>query len=310
MGAHFSDSNDGASRFPLFPTPRKSLMGIFDRFRTMLDGKLNVNQRYDLIREAVSGTMSAFYMAKDKKTGEVVGLKILDTEKTNFFEGRFKGLEKPSEGEIGEKLNHPRIVKTLGYGQTTTGEPYVLMEYLPGPGLNVLIKERNPKLAKNHRSLIRQMIEALGAVHKAGYIHRDICPRNFICNEDATELKLIDFGLTVPASKEFMQPGNRTGTPNYMAPEVVRRRPTDHRLDIFSLGVTCYQVCTWELPWPSQDTTGKAAMLHDTKEPIPIQQINASVNPKLAALIMKCLATRPESRPQSTDEMLKMLDGI
>ncbi len=285
-------------------------MGIFDRFRTLLDGKLNVNQRYDLIREAVSGTMSAFYMAKDKKTGEVVGLKILDTEKTNFFEGRFKGLEKPSEGEIGLKLDHPRIVKTLGFGQTTTGEPYVLMEYLSGPGLNVLIKERSPKLARNQLRLIRQMTEALGAVHKAGYIHRDICPRNFICNEEATELKLIDFGLTVPATKEFMQPGNRTGTPNYMAPEVVRRRPTDQRLDIFSLGVTCYQVCTWELPWPSQDTTGKAAMLHDTKEPRPILDVCPTVNPKLAALIMKCLATRPEARPQSTDDMLKALDGL
>ncbi|MCA9151567.1 MAG: hypothetical protein KDA92_19780 [Planctomycetales bacterium] len=77
-------------------------MGIFDRFRSLLDGKLNVDQQYELLRSAVSGTMSSFYMAKDKRTGEVVGLKILDTEKTTFFESRFKGLSKPTEGEIAQ----------------------------------------------------------------------------------------------------------------------------------------------------------------------------------------------------------------
>ena len=84
-------------------------------------------------------------------------------------------------------------------------------------------------------SLLRQAAEALAAVHRAGYIHRDICPRNFVVDKDCESLKLIDFGLTVPATPPFMQPGNRTGTPNYMAPEVVRRRPTDQRLDIFCL---------------------------------------------------------------------------
>lgn len=285
-------------------------MSIFDRFRSMFDGNLNVSQRYELLREAVSGTMSNFYLARDNKTGERVGLKILDEAKTNFFEGRFKGLKKPSEGEIGMKINHPNVVKTLSHGQTTTGEKYVLMEFIGGSGLNALIKERHPKLVRNQLSLIRQMTEALGAVHKAGFIHRDICPRNFICNEEVTEVKLIDFGLTVPATKDFMQPGNRTGTPNYMAPEVVRRRVTDQRLDIFSLGVTFYQMCTGELPWPSQDTTGKAAMLHDTKEPAPILTVCPTLNPKLAALIMQCMATRPEARPQSTDEMLRALSNI
>ncbi|MCA9167004.1 MAG: serine/threonine protein kinase [Planctomycetales bacterium] len=285
-------------------------MGIFDRFRSLLDGKLNVDQQYELLRSAVSGTMSSFYMAKDKRTGEVVGLKILDTEKTTFFESRFKGLSKPTEGEIAQQLDHPRIVKTLGYGHTTRGETYLLMEYLDGPGLNVLIKEHSPKLNGNRIALITQMAEALGAVHKAGFIHRDICPRNFICSADATELKLIDFGLTVPATKEFMQPGNRTGTPNYMAPEVVRRRPTDQRLDIFSLGATCYQLCTFELPWPSQDTTGKAAMLHDSKQPVDILTVRPDLNPKLARLIMDCLATQPEKRPRSTDDFLRVLSSV
>jgi serine/threonine-protein kinase len=285
-------------------------MGLFDQLRSLFDGKLNVEQRFELLREAVSGTMSSFYMARDRKTGEVVGLKILDSAKTEFFESRFKGLSKPSEGEIATQLVHPRIVKTLDYGVTTRGEPYLLMEYLDGPGLNVLIKDRSPKLVKNRLNMIRQMAEAVGAVHRAGYIHRDICPRNFICNQEVTELKLIDFGLTVPATKEFMQPGNRTGTPNYMAPEVVRRRPTDQRLDLFSLGATCYQLVTFELPWPSQDTTGKAAMLHDTKEPAEILTLRPDLHPRLARLIMQCLATQPAARPKSIDEFLRAIDDL
>jgi serine/threonine protein kinase len=285
-------------------------MGLFDQFKSLLDGKLNVEQRYELMREAVSGTMSSFYMARDRKSGDVVGLKILDPGKTEFFESRFKGLSKPSEGEIAMQLVHPRIVKTLGYGVTNRGENYVLMEYLDGPGLNALIKDRSPKLVRNRLPLIRQMTEALGVVHRAGFIHRDICPRNFICNHEGTELKLIDFGLTVPATKEFMQPGNRTGTPNYMAPEIVRRRATDQRLDIFSLGVTCFQLATFELPWPSLDVTGKAAMLHDTKEPLDICTVRPEIHPKLARIIMECLATKPSARPQSPEEILRALAGL
>ena len=76
-------------------------MGLFDRFKT--SRKLNVESRFELLRAAVSGTMSAFYMARDKKSDEVVGLKILDVEKTEHFESRFKGIAKPTEGEIGEQ---------------------------------------------------------------------------------------------------------------------------------------------------------------------------------------------------------------
>ena len=285
-------------------------MGLLDQFKSLLDGKLNIDQRYELLREAVSGTMSSFYMARDRKSGDVVGLKVLDVEKTMFFEARFKGLEKPSEGEIAIQLDHPRIVKTLGFGVTSSGEQYVLMEYLDGPGLNSLIKDRSPLLEGNQLTLIRQMADAIGVVHQHGFIHRDICPRNFICSSDASSLKLIDFGLTVPATKEFMQPGNRTGTPNYMPPEIVRRRATDQRVDIFAFGVTAYQLCALELPWPTQDVTGKAAMLHDTKPPVDILQVCPKLPPKLGSLIMKCLQVQPSERPQSIEEIRRVLKSI
>lgn len=282
-------------------------MGLLDQFKSLLDGKLNIDQRYELLREAVSGTMSSFYMARDRKTGEVVGLKVLDVEKTMFFEARFRGLEKPSEGEIAVQLDHPRIVKTLGFGVTSSGEQYILMEYLDGPGLNSLIKDRSPLLEGNQVQLIRQMADAIGVVHKAGFIHRDICPRNFICSSDAASLKLIDFGLTVPATKEFMRPGNRTGTPNYMPPEIVRRRATDQRVDIFAFGVTAYQLCALELPWPTQDVTGKAAMLHDTQPPVDIRKVCPQLNASLGKLIMQCLQVQPSDRPQTIDEVKRAI---
>ncbi|MFC1759861.1 serine/threonine protein kinase [Planctomycetota bacterium] len=283
-------------------------MGLFDRFKS--GRKLNVESRFELLRAAVSGTMSAFYMARDRKSDEVVGLKILDVEKTEHFEARFKGITKPAEGEIGEQFDHPLIVKTLEHGVTTNGEQYLIMEFIDGPGLNSLIIEKSPKLDGNRLALIRQMAESLGVVHEAGYIHRDICPRNYICTADCKSLKLIDFGLTVPATKDFMLPGNRTGTPNYMAPEVVRRRPTDQRLDIFSLGVTCYQLCCLELPWPSLDVTGKAAMLHDSQAPVPLLDVKPNAHPQLADLLMRCIDRKPEKRPASTTEFLRLLERV
>lgn len=285
-------------------------MGLMDRVRQFLQsGQLDVKERFEVLREAISGTMSKFYMVRDRSTGEVLGLKILDAEKTDAFESRFTGLEKPSEGEIASRFDHPRIVRTFEYGQTTKGEHFLLMEYLDGTGLNSLIRTRDRKLDGNRMVLMRDMAEAVEAVHSAGFIHRDICPRNYICSKDLQSAKLIDFGLTVPAEREYMQPGNRTGTPNYMAPEVIRRRVTDQRLDIFALGVTCYQLCAMELPWPSPDASGKAAMLHDSREPTSILELRPDTNRSLAELIHQCMAKDPTERPP-IDQFLRLLERI
>ena len=286
-------------------------MGLFDNLKTMWSGgKLDVAKRFEVLRHAISGTMSKFYQVRDRDDDQIYGLKICDIEKTTFFESRFQGLKKPSEGEIASQFDHPRIVKTLSHGTTTHDEHYVLMEYLAGPGLNAVIKQRSSLLNGNRVALVRQMAEALDVIHKAGYIHRDICPRNFICAKDCSSLKMIDFGLTVPATKSFMQPGNRTGTPNYMAPEIIRRRQTDHRLDLFSFGVTAYQLCTHELPWPSQDTSGKAAVAHANHDPVSIFEHYPNLNRTLGDAIMKCLAREPKDRPQSAEAFLQIIADV
>jgi eukaryotic-like serine/threonine-protein kinase len=285
-------------------------VGISQFFKSFLEGgKVDVASRYEILREAVSGTMSNFNMARDRETGKIVGLKVLDKAKTDALEARFKGLKKPTEGEIASSFKHPRIVETYYHGMTTNDEQFVVMEFLDGPGLNSLIIGRSKLLDGNRLTLARQAAEALEAVHEAGYIHRDICPRNFVCSKDASSLTLIDFGLTLPAEKEFMLPGNRTGTPNYMAPEVVRRKSTDQRLDIFAYGVSMYELFAFELPWLRGDT-GQAAMTHGQSAPPPLRKFYPKINPTLEAAIHKCMESEPENRFQTITQYLKAISRI
>ena len=285
-------------------------MGLLDQFKTIITGgRIDVRARYEFMRAAISGTMSQFYKARDRETGQIVGLKILDPKKTLEFEARFKGLKKPSEGEILSKIVHPRIVKVLQYGKTLQGEPFLVMEFIDGPGLNSLIIGKNEQLNGRRVQLIRQAAEALDAVHEAGYIHRDVCPRNFVVSPDGDNLTLIDFGLTVPATDAFMQPGNRTGTPNYMAPELVKRQPTDRRLDIFAFGVSAYEICTFQLPW-ERGTTGLVAMKHAEHAPVEIQRYRPRIHPKLAAAIHKAIERNPDKRFATMKDFSKAIAAV
>lgn len=285
-------------------------MGLSGFFKSLLEGgKVDIAKRYEIMRDAVSGTMSDFHMARDRQTEQIVGLKILDKEKTEQLEMRFRGLDKPSEGEIAMLMKHPLIVTTYGYGMTSKGEHFVIMEFLDGPGLNSLIVGESPLLDGNRIKLMREAAEALSFVHESGFIHRDICPRNFVCTKDAEALKLIDFGLTVPAKREFMQPGIRTGTPNYMAPEIVRRKPTDKTLDIFAFGVSMYEMFAFELPW-QRGSDGLAAMSHGQSDPTPLAKHCPEIDPTLAEAIHKCMQNEPKNRFQSMQAFLNAIRNV
>jgi len=285
-------------------------MGFLDQLKTIFSSgkRLDVKARFELLREGVAGTMSKFYVAKDRQSGQIVGLKILDLDKTATFEARFKGLEKPTEGEIAFQMRHPYIVETYEFGLTTEGAQYLIMEYLGGPGMNAVLVSRDAVLEGRRVRFLKQAAEALAAVHEAGFIHRDVCPRNLILTADGETLKLTDFGLTVPALPPYMQPGNRTGTPDYMAPELARRFPTDKRLDIFAFGATAYEICTYELPWP-RGTTGAAAMTHD-QPAVPIQQYRPQINPQLAEAIHWCIEPDPAKRCPSMERFLYAIRNI
>jgi len=272
--------------------------------------RLDVAARFEVDGRAISGTMSQVLRARDRQTGQKVALKLLDPEKTAAFRRLFAGLKLPTEGEIATSLRHPWIVETLEHGLTTDGREYVLMEHLEGNGLHDWIARREPLLASSRLRLIRWAAEALAAVHSAGFLHRDICPRNYIVDRGAKWLKLIDFGLAIPARAEFLSRPNRTGVPRYLAPEVLRMRPYDERADLFSLGVTAYEMCALSHPWPTSDVSGQAAVDHDTTAPIELLQANPSVDATLAAAITACLARDPNDRPRRVSDFVKRIAAV
>jgi serine/threonine protein kinase len=226
-------------------------VGLFSWFKSKPKSNLpiiNLSKRFDLLGRTGQGSMSKVWRARDKSLGRTVCLKLLDKEKTAKFEARFIGNAKPREGAICMALRHKNVVQTFEHGMTTEGEPYLVMELIDGMGMNYLIETRSPQLEGNRVIFLTQIADALEYLHTQGYLHRDICPRNVMVTKDGL-VKLIDFGLTIPNRPEFCKPGNRTGTPNYLAPELIRRVSTDSRVDLFALGVTAYEIFTANLPW-------------------------------------------------------------
>ena len=291
-------------------------MGLLDKVKGVFSRGdenqvlLDVSARFRLDRHAFTGTMSKFHVATEIGTNNKMGIKLLDKEKTAFFNARFKGLKKPCEGKIAMQMHHPNVVETFQYGKTMQGQEYILMEYIHGPGVNTLIKQGDSSMGGNRLNLIRQMAEGLQSVHDTGFIHRDVCPRNFICNHDFKWVKLIDFGLTVPNEPPYRLPGNRTGTPQYMAPEIVRRRDTDEKVDVFAFGITVYKILTLAHPWRSTDTTGKTALTHDTNEPDDIREHRPNLHPRLVDAVHKCLIPDPAKRLPSCKHFLALIRDV
>jgi eukaryotic-like serine/threonine-protein kinase len=210
--------------------------------------RIDVQKRFGALVPAGQGSMSKVYKTRDPNIGRMVCLKVLDKEKTARFEARFRGLQRPMEGAVLVLMKHKNVVQTYEYGLTTKGEQYIIMELIDGVGLNYLVENR--KLAQDSLKInhLLQATDGLEYIHKQGYLHRDICPRNMMINGEGV-LKIIDFGLAIPHRPEFVRPGNRTGTPDYLAPELIKRQTTDQRVDMFALGVTAYEVFTNTLPW-------------------------------------------------------------
>src|SRR5262249_15863918 len=162
------------------------------------------------------GSMSKVWRARDMKTGMYICLKLLDKIKTQRFEARFPKMNRPSEGAVLSTLRPKNIVKTYEHRITTAREQYIVMELIDGMGLNFLIETSSPGLNGHRIDYLCQIAEALEYLHGMKFLHRDICPRNVMVDKEGV-VKLIDFGLAIPYTPVFCQPGNRTGTPDYLA---------------------------------------------------------------------------------------------
>jgi serine/threonine protein kinase len=283
-------------------------VGLFSFFKSKPKSdlpRIDIRKRFELLNRTGQGSMSKVWRARDKSLGRTVCLKILDKEKTAKFEARFVGLNKPREGIICTTLRHKNIVKTLEFGISFEAEPFLVMELIDGMGLNFLIETKSPQLEGHRIDFLSQVADALEYLHNQGYLHRDVCPRNVMVTKE-NEVKLIDFGLTIPNRPEFCKPGNRTGTPNYLAPELIRRTTTDKRVDLFALGVTSYEVFTGVLPWEKTESlqTLLSHMNSPGKDP---RDVNTKMDNATAKFLIKAIERDPNLRFHSAAEFREAL---
>src|SRR5215213_7622007 len=175
--------------------PKRCLVGLFSRLfgggnkgthpalRKRKKEKLpvaDVSKRFELRGRTGQGSMSKVFHAYDNNLGRMVCLKLLDKAKTATFEARFtnQGLDKPSEGAVCMAIRHPNCVVTYEHGITTQKEPYLVMEWIDGLGLNYLIETKSPQLKGNRVNYLKQLCEAVEYLHAQKFLHRDLCPRN------------------------------------------------------------------------------------------------------------------------------------
>lgn len=270
--------------------------------------KTDINKRFNLIARVGQGSMSRVWRADDQIAGRFVAVKVLDKEKTKRYESRFKDLKKPSEGEIALSLKHPNIVTTYEIGFTLEEEMFLVMEYVEGSGLSLLVDLQTDQMRRYRTRYMIQIGEAIKHFHEQNWIHRDICPRNIMVTEK-NEIKLIDFGLAVPNTPDFRKPGNRTGTANYMAPELIKRRPTDQRIDVFSYAVTCFEMYAKRHPWDAAMTID-AVLQHINNPPLQLKKLVPQVDSEIAEVIMKGLATDPDERWATIGQMVTAIRRI
>lgn len=303
-------------------------MGIFDGLKYFFGGKsakpakatfkkrgkmtiIDVAKRFELRNRSGQGSMSKVWNAYDNKLGRMVCLKLLDKEKTKKFEERFssQGLSKPGEGEICMVLRHPNCVQTYEFGVNTDGEQCLVMEWIDGMGLNYLIETKSPQLKGNRVDFLIQICKALEYLHGQKYLHRDLCPRNIMVSKE-NEVKVIDFGLTVPYTADYCKPGNRTGTADYLAPEIIKRQSTDHRVDIFALGITAYEMLTGQMPWERAMTSEETLRRHLNVPPRSPKDINPELDDDICKILSKAIAREPAARFADAKAMREALENL
>jgi serine/threonine protein kinase len=257
--------------------------------------RVNIDRRFTLISLTGQGSMSKVHKAVDNENGRTICLKVQHFEKQAAANARTAADQKPPEGVIASKVNHPHVVRTYEFGMTPKGDHFLVMEFIDGFSLQFIREARSADLAQK-LELLAQAAEGLAAVHAAGFIHHDIGPKNFLVNREQ-QVKLIDFGLAIPDTAVFRKPGNRTGTLLYMAPELIRRETIDNRIDIFSFGAMAFEFLTDRLPYDANEANSMAALLQRiNSDPIDPATANPTLPEPLCDLLRKLTARRKEER--------------
>lgn len=249
------------------------------------------------------GGMGQVYLAEQTSLKRKVALKLLNPELASNQRAlmRFK-----TEAENVARATHANIVQIYTIGQTN-GVNYIALEYVEGKNLREFIERKGtPEIALGLH-IMSQVASALQRASELGLVHRDIKPENILLTKKG-EVKVADFGL----SRAFTEAGSgevsitqsqmTMGTPLYMSPEQVERKPVDPRTDIYSFGVTCYHMFAGTPPFRGQSAV-EVAYQHLHQEPQPLAQIRPDLPAELCAMIHKMMAKKPEDRFQTAREI-------
>lgn len=265
----------------------------------MLESGRVLGHRYEIIEEIGSGGMAHVYKAKDNKLGRMVAIKILKQEMAldNTILEKFR-----KEALAAGSLNHPNIVGVYDLGHEL-GSDYIVMEYIDGITLKEYIRRRDVLSCEEVLKISIKIADALRAAHQSGIVHRDIKPQNIMVTPQG-DVKVTDFGIAkATTSTTVTAKGETLGSVHYLSPEQARGSEVDARTDLYSLGITIYEMATKELPFNAETPVAVAMMqLHD---PFPNPQRKApQIWDGLCDIIIKLTQKKPELRYQNAESLI------
>ncbi len=254
----------------------------------ILDGRF-------VIGEPISqGGMATIYLAEDKQNDWCkVAIKVpfLRFERDPAYVARFL-----REEQIGLKLSHPSLLKFIPV-EGDKSRLYLVTEYLAGSTLSRLLHKHGPLPEADALKIASLLCDALRHLHDCGYIHRDLKPDNIMLCCDHT-IRIMDFGLASPIAGRLDFLADKTpvfGTPQYMAPEQVKRSRSDVRTDIYSIGVILYEMLTGQLPFTHQDPW-VMAQSRVAGDPAAPRQINPAISPAAEEIVLHAMQRKPAAR--------------
>jgi serine/threonine-protein kinase len=263
---------------------------------------------FRLLRRLGRGAMAEVYLATQESLGRQVAIKILKSSLAadESYVRRFQ-----NEARAAAALVHANIVQIYEVG-SVDGLHYIAQEYVQGLNLQEWMMRRGPPPFKQALAIMRQVASALLKASTAGIIHRDIKPENILLSHTG-EVKVADFGLarvTAPgAAPDLTQAGMTMGTPLYMSPEQIEGRPLDPRSDMYSFGITCYQMLAGAPPFQGETSLG-VAVQHLNSQPQPLEQLRPDLPTSLCQMVHRMMAKQPEERYTSTRELLLDLRSL
>lgn len=262
--------------------------------------------RYVVEREIGRGAMAVVYLGRDPKINRVVAIKAIPLAREfgedEVEEARLRFFR---EAETAGRLNHPGIVTVYDAGEDQA-LAFIAMEYLNGEPLSEFTSSRTLLPASQVVELLARVADALGHAHRQNVVHRDIKPANIMFDRASDGLKITDFGIARLTDSGTTKSGIVLGTPSFMSPEQLEGRTVQGSSDLFSLGVSLYQLLTAQLPFRADSMTGLMFKIANEPHP-PLRAIRPDLPGLLEAIVTRALQKRADDRFQSGAEFATAL---